>query len=170
MSSTKLVLLGFVVAGVGVLGGCASVMSGRETDVAINSTPAAAQVAVKNEKGQTVATGVTPAKFSLKRGNGFFKKAPRYVATIEKPGFEPARVPIHPKVNPWIAGNVVLGGVIGLAADSATGAMWKFSPTKIDQQLTPYGDDLYSQTQDGAVSQTAHVAEGPRQNEGQSTE
>lgn len=161
MGSTRLALWVCALAGAFLSGGCASVMSGREADVAITSNPPDAHVAITNEKGQTVATAVTPAKISLKRGNGFFRKAPRYVATIEKPGYMPAQVPIKPKVNPWIAGNIVVGGVIGMAADSATGAMWKFAPVEIDQHLTPYGGPLYSQAEAGEVSQVTHLLRNP---------
>ncbi|WP_146450716.1 hypothetical protein [Bythopirellula polymerisocia] len=136
-----------------------SVVSGRDTSVSIHSSPSSAQVKVSNEKGETVATGITPAKVSLKRGNGFFKKAPRYTATIQKPGYEAATVAIVPKVNPWVLGNVTLGGVPGVAADSATGAMWRYSPDDINQSLTPYNNELYSKTDQSQLEQTAYVSD-----------
>jgi hypothetical protein len=124
--------------------GCASIISGREADIAINSNPPQACVAIQNEKGETVATSMTPATVSLKRTNGIFKKAPRYSAIIEKPGYQTAKVDINPKLNPWVFGNIALGGVIGLAADSATGAIWKYTPHEIDQSLSPLSNEYYS--------------------------
>jgi hypothetical protein len=142
-----------------VASGCATVTSGPNAEVMINSYPQAAHVNVRNEKGDVVARGTTPAKVQLKRGNGMFHKAPRYTATIQKPGFEPSQVEIKPKVNPWILGNVALGGVIGLAADSASGAMWRYSPKEINQDLTPYQGSMVGQIQDEQVSQVAYTSD-----------
>jgi hypothetical protein len=146
---SALCLCGLIVC---TLAGCASVMCGRHAEIAINSNPPRAQVAVQNEKGETVARSTTPAIVSLKRSNGLFKKAPRYTAFIERPGYETAEVSINPKWNPWILGNVVLGGVIGLAADSATGAIWRYSPDEINQSLSPSSGEYYSDDADEAVT------------------
>ncbi len=159
MTSIDRVLVLCLAMGACVGGGCASVISGRRAEITINSEPSAAHVVVHNEKGENVATAVTPTKVSLKRGKGFFKKAHSYVATIDKPGYEPAQVSIQSTLNPWIVGNVVLGGVIGIAADSATGAMWQLTPNEIDQRLIPYRDPHYSQSQSGEILQTTLVSE-----------
>jgi hypothetical protein len=136
-------MLGFCVVALMSVG-CATVMNGRNAEVAVRSNPAGARVSVQSEKGETVATSKTPGRVTLKRSNGLFRKAPRYTAFIEKPGYETAKVSINPKWNPWILGNVVLGGVIGLAADSATGAIWRYSPDAIAQDLSPISDEYYS--------------------------
>lgn len=133
-----------LVLGIPGLSGCATIVSGRNANVSITSNPPAALVAVHNEKGETVATATTPATVSLRRSQGIFRKAPRYSATIEKPGYQTSQVRIDPKINPWIIGNVALGGVIGLAADSATGAMWRYTPDEIHQDLTLLSNSSYA--------------------------
>ena len=142
--------------------GCASVVSGRDTAVSINSFPSSAHVRIRNEKGETVATATTPAKVSLKRGNGIFKKAPQYTATIQKPGYQTAQVKIAPKLNPWVFGNIVIGGPIGLAADSATGAIWRYTPEDINQSLAPYQNPQLSQTNQSRLEQAAFVSDRAR--------
>jgi hypothetical protein len=132
--------------------GCATVISGRHAEIAVRSNPPNAQVAVRNEKGETVATSATPGTVLLKRSNGLFKKAPRYTAHIEKPGYETAQVSINPKWNPWILGNIAIGGVIGLAADSATGAIWRYSPDEIDRSLSPISSEYYSDATQAPVT------------------
>lgn len=116
--------------------GCASLVSGRHAEVAINSHPEDAQVTVRDREGRMVASARTPAVVSLKRGAGFLRKA-EYTATIEKPGYAAAHVPIDGRLNPWLFGNLLAGGVVGLAVDPYTGAMWRPSPSTIDQQLAP---------------------------------
>jgi hypothetical protein len=148
--STTFVLLFF---------GCATIINGRHAEVAIKSQPAGAQVSVQNEKGETVATSKTPSRVTLKRSNGLFRKAPRYTAFIEKPGYETAQVSINPKWNPWILGNVVIGGIVGLAADSATGAIWRYAPAEIDRHLDPLPNENYAENGAAAISVVNHEAE-----------
>lgn len=152
-------LLGLAASGLSILSsGCASVISGREADIAIKSNPPSAQVMIQNEKGETVATSITPTKVSLKRSNGIFRKAPRYSAIIQKQGYQTANVKIDPKLNPWVFGNLALGGVVGLAADSATGAMWNYAPNDIDRSLKPLATEYYSDTRESDIEVASYEA------------
>lgn len=117
-----------------MLAGCASVVSGRKMDVALNSNPPGAHVSVFNKKGQRVAAAITPAVVELKRGNGLLGPA-KYTAVIEKPGYRTAKAPLRRSLNPWILGNVVVGGVPGFVIDPVTGAAWNPSPKKINFNL-----------------------------------
>lgn len=137
--------------------GCASVVSGRRADVAINSTPSNAVVSVRDNQGSEVAVVRTPAVVSLKRGAGFLKPA-CYTATIEKPGYRLAQVDISPRLNPWLLGNVVIGGVPGLILDPYTGAMWNLTPSEIASNLTPTAlADAEDQKHDDGAYQARQV-------------
>jgi uncharacterized protein YceK len=125
-----------VVLTVCLLSGCASIISGRTADVAIDSYPSNAHVVIHDNDGRQVATLTTPGVASLKRNRRYFLPA-RYTATIEAPGYAPTEVPIRYTVNPWIAGNIVIGGVPGLIVDNATGAAWKPKEPEIHRQLAP---------------------------------
>jgi hypothetical protein len=46
-------------------------------------------------------------------------------------------VPIGSTLNPWILGNIVIGGVPGLVIDGATGAAWKPKRAEIHLGLLP---------------------------------
>ena len=151
-------LLILAVAPLGV-SGCASIISGRSVEVPINTTPSAAHVTVSNDQGELVAQAQTPAVVTLKRGRGFLRKPPRYLATIEKQGHQTHEVEINPTVNPWVAGNIALGGVIGLVADSATGAMWRMSPGEIDCTLAPQ-DGALAAAESGSIQQASHAESG----------
>ncbi len=119
-----------------LLTGCASIVSGRHAEVAIDSFPSNAHVVVRDNDGRTVASLTTPGVVSLKRNRRFFLPA-RYTATIEAPGYMPAEVPIRSTVNPWVLGNIVIGGVPGLIVDDATGAVWQPRHSEIHRQLAP---------------------------------
>src|SRR3954447_6157458 len=120
--------------------GCASIINGRNADVAIDSNPRGAHVVVHDNNGREVASLNTPGVVSLKRNRRYFLPA-RYTATIEAPGYAPAEVAIRSSVNPWVLGNIVVGGVPGLIVDNATGAAWKPSQSEIHRQLTPLGNE-----------------------------
>jgi len=139
-SICAVLFLGVLVVSVG----CASVMSGRHARVKINSNAPNAHVVIKNRQGDTVASAAAPAVVELKRGDGFLRPA-RYTATIEAPGYEPTQVAIDPKMNPWVYGNVIFGGLIGAVVDPMTGAMWNLTPNEINQELIargPAGDTI----------------------------
>jgi uncharacterized protein YceK len=135
MNSKQVSSLFFVAASLSI-SGCASIMSGRHAEVTINSNPANAHVTVRDKRGQQVAALNTPATVTLKRKDRLILPA-RYTATIEAPGYQTAQVPIRSSVNPWILGNVVVGGIAGLVVDNVTGAAWKPRDPNIYHVLTP---------------------------------
>ncbi len=143
------------------LTGCATVVSGRDAKVTVTSNPPDAHVAIRNQEGRVVATGVTPMHVSLDRSRGLLKKPPRYTAILQKPGFKPQKIAIKPTVNPWVAGNLLVGP-LGVVADSATGAMWNLKPNKINRQLTPMQGNSYGQSRAEAVSQASYASDMPR--------
>ena len=127
------VLLGAVCA-VMLVSGCATIVNGRNADVTLQSTPANANVTVRDDQGVVIAQTTTPGKVTLKRGKSFLNPA-RYTATFEKPGYVSTETPIHPKLNPWVLGNIVLGGPIGLGVDAVSGALWRPAAKTIEQTL-----------------------------------
>lgn len=117
--------------------GCATLVSGQHDEVAIRSNPPQAYVSVRNDNGEMVASGTTPMKVELKRTKGALRLPVHYTATLEKPGYTSKQIEIDPRINPWVAGNLLLGGPIGLIADAASGAAWRMSPDEINTQLSP---------------------------------
>lgn len=107
------------------LSGCASIVSKSTWPVTINSTPVGAKVTIYNNAGMPVQTGETPFTVSLDSSRGYFQPA-RYRVELTKPGHAPQTGTFSAHMNPWYAGNLVFGGLIGiLIVDPATGAMWK---------------------------------------------
>lgn len=106
-----------------ILSGCATIIHGSRQDVSVSSTPSSATVYID---GQLV--GETPRIVNLKRNQVHEVK-------ILLKGYEPYKTYFIRKVDAWIAGNIVFGGLIGLAVDAITGSMYKLSPAQIQANL-----------------------------------
>jgi hypothetical protein len=124
------------------LAGCASIVSGRRSDVAFNTYPPGAHVAIRDRRGQQITSFNTPGVANLKRQGRFFMPA-HYTAIISAPGYQTSQVPIGSTLNPWILGNILIGGVPGIFIDSATGAAWKPKRSEINQHLAPLSGPEY---------------------------
>jgi hypothetical protein len=109
--------------------GCASITRGTTDTLVIESDPAGADV-----KLSTGLSGKTPVSFKLPRKNDL-------TVTISKPGFETLTVNVSSQVvgagSAGMAGNVLVGGLIGVAVDASTGAMKDLKPNPVKVKLNP---------------------------------
>src|SRR5262249_31757407 len=129
-AASMFVVLTFLVMG----SGCATVTGGaRDQNVKITSNPLGATVLVD---GQPV--GQTPADVKLCRKT-------EHNVEIAYPGFESAQMTIHRKLNPWLFGNILVGGPLGLVVDICTDATHNLSPDEIHLQLKNGGSDTRAQ-------------------------
>ncbi len=114
-----------VVAGFAVVSpGCATVVGGaKDQKVTITSDPPGAAVLVD---GQSY--GVTPAEVPLSRKT-------EHVVQLQHPGYEPVQVSLKRTLNPWLLGNVVVGGFLGIVVDVCTGATHSLSPDTLNLKL-----------------------------------
>lgn len=109
---------------------CGSITRGTEEAVTITSDPADARIStsIGNSCPQS------PCTFKVKR------KA-EFTAYAEKPGYEKGSIDIKTKVSgkgaAGMAGNVIVGGVIGVGIDSATGAALDHYPNPAHIKLQP---------------------------------
>lgn len=116
---------GLLLAAAGCLGlaSCATIMQGSSQQMSIASTPTGATVYVNG-----VQKGVTPMIANLARKD-------KHIIKLEMAGFEPYELPITRSVSGWVAGNLVFGGIIGLAVDASTGGMYKLAPEMVNASL-----------------------------------
>jgi hypothetical protein len=77
---------------------------------------------------------ITPCSLPVGRKDEF-------VATFTKPGYEPVSVPVVTRIGgtgaAGFAGNVVLGGLIGMGVDAATGAALDHCPNPVAVTMRP---------------------------------
>ncbi len=112
------------------LGGCGTITRGTTEQVTFNSEPPGARV--QTSLGHTCPE--TPCTFEISRKSEF-------IASFSLPGYEPIQVPVITKVNgeggAAFAGNLILGGIVGMAADASTGAAYDHEPNPVVAQLRP---------------------------------
>ena len=129
-------------------GGCASITRGTMDSLVVESDPSGAAVEIrrkdrqftKAEVGQNrvdesgVIVGTTPSSFRLKREGS-------YNVVVSKDGYETVESSVSHSVAgggaAGMAGNVLLGGVIGAVVDSNTGAMHNLMPNPLNVVLKP---------------------------------
>ncbi|MET0970321.1 MAG: translation initiation factor 2 [Tardiphaga sp.] len=115
------------------MGGCASVTRGTTENISIASTPSGATADVAGLDIPT--TCVTPCVVQAKRSADI-------VVTVTKDGFEPQVVPLTKDITgsggAGFAGNILLGGLVGMGVDAATGAALDHKPNPVIVTLQPH--------------------------------
>jgi hypothetical protein len=98
-------------------------MTGTTQKVPIMSDPDNAQVTTN-----TGYQGTTPCIFDLER-----KKS--HLLSFKKEGYKNAQVLLKKTVCGSVAGNIVVGGIVGAGVDAVSGAMWKLTPEEVNVTL-----------------------------------
>jgi hypothetical protein len=121
-------VVAFVALGL-LVTGCASVTRGTTSQVQIVSEPPGAEA--RTSMGHTC---VTPCTLQFNRKDEF-------TVTITKPGFHVAQIPVITRVAgsgaAGFAGNLVVGGVVGMGVDAVTGATLEHFPNPVSVTLQP---------------------------------
>src|SRR6476660_802443 len=112
--------------------GCASVTRGTTENISISSTPAGATAEIT---GLEIPTScVTPCVVQAKRNADI-------TVTVSKEGYEPQVIPLTKEIPgsgaAGFAGNVLVGGLIGMGVDAATGAAQDHKPNPVIVTLQP---------------------------------
>jgi uncharacterized protein YceK len=118
------------------LSGCASIISGSTDNIVVSSTPIGADFTVTNRQGSAVHHGITPQTVVVERGASYFE-GQSYILDFKKDGYIPKSFTLNHDDNPWVIGNLLFGGLIGLLiVDPSTGAMYDF-PENLSVNLDP---------------------------------
>lgn len=119
----------WIVAGLALgLTGCATITRGKHDTWTVNTTPSGAAVKTSNQ----FACDATPCTFTMER------KA-EFEVTISKPGYKTWTGHVSHHISngggAGMAGNVILGGLIGVGVDSTSGAMFDLVPNPLNVTL-----------------------------------
>jgi len=139
-------LIAFVALTGLALSGCATITRGTTDNLLVQSEPDGASVELSS--GQTCRT---PCNLELKRKND-------YTLYMRKEGFQDAEIKVESKVAgagaAGMAGNVLIGGVIGAGVDAFSGATNNLEPNPVHVHLVardPAQADLLCQLSDIAT-------------------
>ena len=112
------------------VGGCASVVRGTSEMVHFQSEPPGAQVTTNRQ----YSCAATPCSLQIDRSEQFD-------ATFTLPGHVPQTIPVRTRVSgggaAGMAGNILIGGIIGVGVDAVTGAALDHTPNPVVANLQP---------------------------------
>jgi len=116
-------VLGLMVIGTG----CATVVTrgGQDQKVTILSDTPGASLVVDGQP-----TGTAPGTVELTRNR-------EHTVQVVAPGYEPAQVTVRRRLNPWLFGNLLIGGPIGLVIDVISDSTHTLSPDQTKVTLRP---------------------------------
>lgn len=121
----------FAAAGIVLLSvNCATVINKRHQKIPVNSSPSGARVSLQDCGASKLDDqAVTPTIVSIKRN----VKGCRMV--LSKEGYDEAVLQFTRHISGWVWGNAAIGGILGLAIDAMTGAMYGQNPDNIQVTL-----------------------------------
>ena len=105
---------------------CASIITGSTDAVTINTLPQGASF--HTNAGHS---GVTPVEITVSDEIDLH-------ITITKPGFLDTAAVVKSRMSGWVFGNILIGGIVGLIIDFATGN-WRTHDSSITVTLQPVG-------------------------------
>lgn len=104
---------------IGFLVACATIIHGTTQGVGVSSTPSSASVAIDN-----MPRGMTPLIADLSRSDN-------HIVKISLDGYSPFETTLTRSVSGWVVGNILFGGLIGLAVDAISGGLYYLTPEQI---------------------------------------
>lgn len=105
------------------LGGCSTIVDGQSQTIGVNTSPTGARCELEREGAQIGVVDPTPGTVTIE------KTKYDIIVTCSKEGYQDASFVNKSDVNAATFGNIIIGGGIGWAIDSATGSDNKYQGT-----------------------------------------
>ncbi len=115
---------------IALLPACATVTSGTSQNVAVESIPAGAACTISRQGAVLGTVAATPGSLEVS------KSRQDLIVACTHPDHQPASRTVVAEGQAMVAGNILIGGGIGLAIDAATGAMNRY-PGTVSLTLAP---------------------------------
>ena len=105
------------------LSGCATILSGSDQPVTIQSSPEGADILMNG-----IVMGTTPFTMNVTRDSNT-------MLSIKKEGYKTETQLMNTKLNPMFWGNILFGGLLGSTTDTVSGASREYAPGVIFVKL-----------------------------------
>jgi hypothetical protein len=110
--------------------GCASIFGGTSQTISVTTNPPSSACTINQGIRPVASIGTTPGGAVVK------KKRDDLEVICKKDGYQDSKTFIKSDLDPWVFGNIVLGGLIGLAVDWGTGG-WNRYEEVVNMNLPP---------------------------------
>lgn len=116
------------------LSGCGTITQGTTQNIAINTSPPGAQCDLDRSDGHIATVYRTPGVVHVDKSKNDI------MLTCSKRGYEPASVVLDSDYSLGLFGNVIIGGLLGIGIDLASGAAHQY-PSTAAMQIIPSKDN-----------------------------
>jgi hypothetical protein len=113
-----------------LLAGCATITKGTQQTITISTDPAGAVCNLTRDAKPLAVVNPTPGSIPIEKAMGSIS------ILCKKPGYLDAAGALASEFQAWTFGNIILGGLIGIAVDAASGAMHEY-PAMVTITLEP---------------------------------
>jgi hypothetical protein len=104
------------------LSACATIVSGTSQRVVIDTVPEGAQCGVSQNGMPIGQVSSTPGSVQVQKSSGMVQ------INCTKAGYQSAQNLQSSGVNGWVFGNILIGGLVGVIVDFASGAAYEYQP------------------------------------------
>lgn len=106
-----------------LLTSCATIMQGTKQSIGISSNPANAGIWIDN-----CFYGQTPMIVKLTRKDN-------HLLRLQLDGYLPFEATFTRQMSGWVFGNIIFGGILGVAVDAISGGIYRLTPEQIQAEL-----------------------------------
>jgi hypothetical protein len=105
-----------------LLPGCATIFEGTGESVSVSTEPAGADCTVERKGTRLGQVNPTPGSIHID------KSKDDLAIHCEHAGYQPANMSVSPRFQGTTFGNILVGGLVGVVVDAASGANFEYPP------------------------------------------
>jgi len=115
-----------------LIAGCATIMQGPNSIVSINTPVSDVKIQISSTDGFYNFESTTPCSLKL-------PSRKNYLICVTDKKYESQIITLDRTLSAWLIGDILWGGIFGLAVDFLTGSAYKLSPNVFVNLVKKYG-------------------------------